>query len=551
MDALYSGKSILVTGADRPLAQVLVRELIRSVFLDVGRLYLLVGEQTTDVGKTLDAASAARATLKAYANNATFEALYEGHDLDWFVDFLALKAEVIQGMPSADTALGMTQEHCSRVQANVDLIFHGDGIVDPCDVRRDPGGLIRSGTSVAGFAARCKPSTVLVLSGSLFATAAARRFRSAPLEFMPRVVEEPATGMRESDGSDEGMPSRLVAAQGQVESSLSNLAAQGATARLAVVRHGVVGPPLRSPSHHVMYGGLDALAFGICVGATSRMRVPKTSLVEVVPADILAQRMLAAPLYLAAENRVFVMHAATTEAQPLVLGMVGQYLTEYYGRNRKALAVGLDYNPPSADIDRIRVPLSPVLAEKPELAFGNYCMRVPFLRPKTQLSLHPHAAASARYRETAETAVAMVKVLEKGVARQNIFSSVRLNVPGGTDVREIEWELYCKTAARLAFLHLSRILGVDSVQTPPALKYCEMDKLTAHPGMSFSAPLSLIQRLVPNIHFLMSCVQQPDGRSLQYTPGLTPSRRAVIMNIPSVARAIDEQSKKENVDREV
>ena len=584
MDGYYAGKRMLLTGADNPLSLVVVRELLRSAYLALDKLYLLVGPDVATAASAADdddnddasaAARLHRARLVRYAGHPAFAGLLPDPLSDdpssspapsssslaeRLADLLEARTELLTGDAASGAALGMREEDARRVQRDVDVIVHGAGLADPCDADADPEVLHRAGASVAAFAARCPARAVVVLPGSLLAVAVGRRFRSAPLDFAARVAEEPATGIRFADDSDEGrMPSPVVAAQAAVESMVSKLAAQGGTARVVVVRHGLVGPPVSSAPVPGLLGGFDALAFAVCVGAAGRLDLASKALVEVIPADLLAERILAAPLLASSGgggDAVSVVHAATSSAHPVSIGMIGQYFTEYFARNRSALEHSLDYGVPCAATTGtpIRVPLSPVLAARPALRTGlaRWRPELPWRSTASHIERHPHAASAARYRSAVERSAAMVKTLEKGVAASQLcFATSVVTVPGGTDLRLVEWELYCKNVARSAFLYLCRVLGVEAPRVPPPVKYCDMDNLTCLPGSSFSAPLGIIQRVVPDLHFLTTCTRQPDGSAIVYTPGLTAARRAVILDLPSVRAAIDAQAKNEKVDKEV
>eukprot|EP01063_Lacrimia_lanifica_P009153 TRINITY_DN16187_c0_g1_i1.p1 TRINITY_DN16187_c0_g1~~TRINITY_DN16187_c0_g1_i1.p1 ORF type:complete len:1299 (+),score=459.85 TRINITY_DN16187_c0_g1_i1:110-4006(+) len=631
VDAYYAGKSVLVTGAGGAVASVLVRELLRNAYDRVKRVYLLV--DPADYGPvdevdipgppapTAPAAAAPEAAdaegtqapqnfvevqppspasdrpaptpatptpseaLKQYANHAAFGCLHDGtaDGRAWFLDYLAQKVVLVPGAAAAGAGLGMCERVAAFLQEEVDVLFFGEGLVDPCDVDVDPDALHRAGLSVGGFAAKCRPDTVLVLPASLFAAAVGRRFRSSPLEFYSttnRVPETPAVGIRGANAEADAasMPTPVVAASAAVESTLSNLAVQGGTACLAVVRHGLIGPPLLAPTPQRIIGGLDALAFGVQVGAVTRVRAAKTSLLEVVPADVLADRLLAAPLRIPAgavgERRVVVGHAATTSVHPLAAKRAGGYFSEYYTRNSKALAASLDFGTPAHGGSEvpIRVALSPLLSPTPHLTVGRAwdadgVANLPKLavlkanqkllgRGESHLAKHPHAVSANRYRASLRRAVDMVRLLEHclDAAGDAVFDTSALD--GTTaplpfiDPRQIEWETYCKTVSQICFAHLCRCLGIAPPTLPPPVKYCDMDALTAQPGMQFSRPLSLLQVFFPDLHFLVHSTQQPGGGSVQYSPGLTPLRRAEVLDHPAVARVIDQQAKKENVDRE-
>ncbi|KAJ9460740.1 Glycerol-3-phosphate acyltransferase [Diplonema papillatum] len=571
----YRGKTVLVSGAEGPVAQYFVRELLRTVYPDVKRLHLLLNSNTA-----VASSESPGEVLRAYAALPVFGSLYQEHpgqpaggaEFDWFVDFLEGKTSVASAALMRGADLGLDAEYLEELHASVDVIFHTDCLLDPCDVDVDADVVHMGGTSICAFAAKCRqPEKLLVLPGSLHAAAVGRRMRDAPLEFSPVIPEEPATGIRSflSERNHEGMPTPLISALAVLESLASTTAAQGDTARLAVVRHTLIGPPSRHPVNTHLLGGFDSLAFAVAVGGVSSLKLRRGALVDVIPVDFLAERLLFAPLVASQrQDPVVVMHAGTSGVHPLALEMVSKYFTDYLSRNGRALAAALDVGLATFDASPqpIRTKLSPVLAARPALRIGRTghlrgtlaagaAAGLQYLQPgssRFHLSHHPHAASASRFRASYTRAVRLSAALEKSVAMlQHAFDCPAvLPYAGATDLRIVDWETYCQTTARLSFLHLCRVLGVDPPSVPQPTRYCDADRLMCRPGVAFAAPVNVLHWLFPDLHFIVRCIRQPDGSAVKYKPGLSLARRGEILALPSVRRAISDQTASERVDEE-
>eukprot|EP01062_Namystynia_karyoxenos_P032302 TRINITY_DN2381_c1_g2_i2.p1 TRINITY_DN2381_c1_g2~~TRINITY_DN2381_c1_g2_i2.p1 ORF type:complete len:1297 (+),score=460.95 TRINITY_DN2381_c1_g2_i2:81-3971(+) len=594
MDAdWFAGKGLLLSGACGAGA-VLLRVVLEAAFSrcgalrSCGRIFVVVGPQPPAEDS---APPTQHALLSGLLGAPALRPLSGGGDPARLAALLSSRVQALLGDPLAGEALGLPPDEAARVQGEVDVVFHSWQTGDSCRSRPLPAEIAAAATNAAAFAGRCRGGGCLVLPAPALAAHASVRHHGAPsgtlvaeepleLRFDPGdVLQRLLSGGRAADcgwlEKEAALPAPAAAAAAAA-AVLSARAAEGRGARLCLVRHGLVGPPMHytgaAPAAQGDDGGLQSLAFAVGVGEVDWIAGDPAAPLELVPADLLAGACLISPT-LSPGAPVSVIHACTSAEHPLALGMAADYITNYWARNHRVLASALDSGMLRSGERGGASRLSPVLARPPILAVGTRGprggLRVAVRRrlrrrgdaAASHLARHPHSEVSARLREALAAARAAAARLHQpgGPTRCALrFSGDTLRSAAASgrwgalplDVREAEWETYCKAVARDAFAALCGVLRVAlTAPPPPPARYCDMDPLVAPSGGSeYSPPPGVHRRVLSDLHFLAVVNRQPSGDLISYTPGLSSERRQEIMNRPSVRAAITQQAQAERIE---
>lgn len=365
IERYYRDKTLLITGGTGLLGKVLLESVLRR--LSVRKVRLLIRPREAENGGVRSPAERLRAEI---IGSSAFRLLRARHG-DRFDGFIAERVEAVAGDLARDR-LGMEPEVYERLTRDTDIVIHAGALAvfdAPLDRALETNAI--GPLRVLQFARDCPRTPFVAHVSSCYVNRLAGPLFESPLDPEEALEEDPALGPYDVDREVRAIRERVERLRGheargparrRTERIRESLVEEGmawsrrrgwndvytftkAMGEQLVVRHRgdvpglILRPSILESSLHTPEPGwmdgfrmMDPLIIAFARGQLFEFPGNPESIVDVVPADMAANALLAAIPRTHAQGEPLVYQVASGMENPLVLREFVDHLIEYFER---------------------------------------------------------------------------------------------------------------------------------------------------------------------------------------------------------------------------